>query len=492
LDKDPKILLLNLPNPPYQRLWRESAGGFGTAISINPKWKSSSETSIPLFFPYASAVLLREGYDFKVVDCQRLQLNNDQSTKIVEKENPDIIFSIISLPSMKNDLQILDEIKKYVPTVKIVGVGTVCNMLSNEVLFKSKIDVVLRTNYPYITNIIELIQAFQRFKDLKIVKGISFVKDGRIFTTLGPTETDFDKLPKPCYDFIPLDGYETFEDKSGERFPYVGILDSIGCPYNCIYCPYPLGFGRKYVYRPIKVVVDEIEELYTRFNIRAFDFRSQAFAYNKKRALEICKELFQRKLDIRWMCEARADEVNRELLGAMVKAGCQRIHFGVETGDPKILKIAKPGVKLETIEKAFKITKELDMTRQAHIILGWPEDDYKTLENTNKLILKLKPDILNLNFLTPYPGTKMYEIARKNSLILTYDWSKYTSYNVVMRTKALNANELYAVKKKIARNFCKQKLKQLIFQRDILMLKRPQMFINKLKTLVNELIFPQY
>ncbi len=189
--------------------------------------------------------------------------------------------------------------------------------------------------------------------------------------------------------------------------------------------------------------------------------------------------------------EARADEVNRELLGAMVKAGCQRIHFGVETGDPKILKIAKPGVKLETIEKAFKITKELDMTRQAHIILGWPEDDHETLENTNKLILKLKPDILNLNFLTPYPGTKMYEIARKNSLILTYDWSKYTSYNVVMRTKALNANELYAVKKRIARNFCLQKLKRLIFQRDISIFERPRILINKAKTLVNELIFPQ-
>jgi tRNA A37 methylthiotransferase MiaB len=491
VDKNLKILLLNLPSPPYQTLWRESAGGFGTAISSNPRWKESSKTPLIPFFPYASSILLKEGYEFKVVDCQRLHLSNDQSVKMVKKENPDIIFSIISLPSMKNDLEILDEIKESIPTVKTVGVGTVCRVLSQEVLLRSKIDVVLRSGYPYITNMIELIQAFQQSRDLKTVKGISFVKNRQILATSGPTETNFNDLPKPCYDVIPLDGYETFLDKNGEQFPYIAVLDSIGCPYNCIYCPYPLGFGREYTYRPVKLVADEIEELYTRFNIRAFDFRSQAFAYNRKRALEICKELMQRKLDIRWMCESRVDELNRELLETMKKAGCQRIHFGVETGDPKILKIAKPGVKLETTEKAFKITKELSILRQAHIILGWPDDDYRTLENTRKFILKLEPDIINLNFLTPYPGTRMYKIARENSLILTYNWSNYTSYTVVMRTKTLNANELYAIKKRIIRDFSKQKLKQLLLQKDFPTVKKPQIFINKAKTLVNKIILPQ-
>ncbi|MBS7646618.1 radical SAM protein [Candidatus Bathyarchaeota archaeon] len=492
MGKDCKILLLNLPSPPNQTLWRENAGGFGTAISINPRWKESSRIPLIPFFPYASSILLNEGYEFKVIDCQRLNLDNDQSVRLVKKVNPDIIFSIISLPSMKNDVKVLDEIKEFVPSVKIVGVGTVCRVLPHEVLLRGKIDVVLRSGYPYIANMIKLIRALQQNRNLKTVEGISFVKNRQIFTTSKPTEMNFNELPKPCYDLIPPDGYETFEDENGERFPYVAVLDSIGCPYNCIYCPYPLGFGRKYTYRPIKLVADEIEELYTRFNIRAFDFRSQAFAYNKKRALEICKELMQRKLDIKWTCESRVDEVNRELLEVMKKAGCRRIHFGVETGDPEILKVAKPGVKLETIEKVFKITKALGIIRQAHIILGWPDDDYRTLENTNKFILKLEPDILNLNFLTPYPGTKMYEIARKNSLILTYDWSKYTSYNIIMRTKSLNASDLYTIKQKMVRDFSKQKLKRLILQKDRPIVKRPQIFVNKAKTLVNRIIFPQF
>jgi len=490
MDKNLKILLLNLPSPPSQTLWRESAGGFGSSVFSNPKWRKLSTTTLLPFFPYASSILLDEGYEFKVVDCERLQLNNDQSVELAKKENPDIIFSIISLPSMKNDLKILDKIKESIPSVKTVGVGTVCRVLSQEILLGSKMDVALRSGYPYITNIVELIRALQHSRNLKTVKGISFVKNRQILDTFGSIETDLNDLPKPCYDFIPLDGYETFVNKKGERFPYIAILDSIGCPYNCIYCPYPLGFGRKYTYRAINIVVDEIEEVYTCCNIRAFDFRSQAFAYNRKRALEICKELMRRKLDIRWMCESRVDEVNRELLEIMKKAGCQRIHFGVETGDPEILKIAKLGVKLETIEKAFKITKKLDILTQAHIILGWPDDDHRTLENTRKLILKLEPDIINLNFLTPYPGTKMYEIAKKNSLILTYDWSNYTSYKVVMRTKTLNSSELYAIKKKIIRDFSKRKLRQLL-QHDFAKVKRPRIFVNEAKSLVNRIMFPQ-
>jgi len=491
MDKNLKILLLNLPSPPNQTLWRESAGGFGSSIFSHPKWRKFSKTTLLPFFPYASSILLEEGYEFKVVDCQRLQLSNSQTVEAIKKENPDIIFSIISLPSMKNDLKILDEIKESIPTVKTVGVGTVCRILPREILLGSKMDVVLRSGYPYITNMVELIRAFQQSRDFKTVEGISFVKNRQILNTSGSIETDFNDLPKPCYDFIPLDGYETFVNKKEERFPYIVILDSIGCPYNCIYCPYPLGFGRKYTYRAINLVADEIEELYTCLNIRVFDFRSQAFAYNRKRVLEICKELMRRKLDIGWICESRVDEVNRELLAIMKKAGCQRIHFGVETGDPEILKIAKPGVKLETTKKVFKITKELDVLRQTHIVIGWPDDDRRTLENTRKFILKLEPDIINLNFLTPYPGTKMYEIAKKNSLILTYDWSNYTSYKVVMRTKTLNANELYVIKKKIIRDFSKQKLRQLLLQQDFPTVKRPQIFINKAKSLVNRIMFPQ-
>jgi radical SAM superfamily enzyme YgiQ (UPF0313 family) len=491
MNSNSNILILNLPSPPNQRLWRDTAGGFGTAIPSLSKYKADGETPLHPFLPYASSLLLEANYEFKILDCQRLKIDKLQVLAEVKKENPDIIFSILSLPSLKHDFTVLNEIKEAVQNVTIVGVGTVCRVIPNEVLQKSKVDIVMRNSYPYTSHLVDLIQSLQQPRKLKTVGSISYKQNEKIVHVPDTPEPDISDLPAPCYDFLQLDGYETTTDTTGERFLYVPILESKGCPYNCIYCPYPLGFGKKIMFRQPKAIVNEMEYLYSTYNIKGFLLRGQTFAYNRKRATEICEEIIRRKLDVVWFCESRVDEVSRELLNKMKKAGCIRIHYGVETGDPETLKIAKPGVILETTKKAFKTTREIGILTQAHIILGWPDDDHRTLENTRKFILKLEPDVINLNFLTPYPGTKMYDIAKKNSLLLTYDWSNYTSHTVVMQTKTLNANELYAIKKKIIRDFSKQKLRQLLLQQDFPTVKRPRIFINEAKSLVNRIMFPQ-
>jgi len=491
MNKELKVLLLNLASPPGRRLWRDDAGGFGVAIQFPQKYKKGSETTLHPFLPYASSLLLDAGYEFKVIDCQRLKpSDNVQTLSMVKKEDPDVIFSIISLPSIWNDLKILGEIKRSLHNVTIVGVGTVCRVIPQEILLKGSVDIVLRNDFPYISNMIDLIKALQHSQNLKNVNGISYVENEQMISTPESPELDINDLPATCYDSIPLDGYETFTDISGESFTYVSVLDSKGCPYKCIYCPYPLGYGKEWTFRSPTAIINEIEYIHNVRGVKGFAFRGQSFAYNRKQAIKICEEIIRRKLDVAWICESRVNEVSRELMKKMKEAGCRRIHYGVETGDPETLKIAKPGVELETTKKAFKITRENCILTQAHVILGWPNDDHRTLEDTRKFILNLKPDIINLNFLTPYPGTKMYEIAERNSLILTRDWSNYTSHTVVMRTKTLNANELYTIKKKIIRDFSKQKLRKLL-QPDFPIVKRPRLFINKARSLVNKIMFPQ-
>jgi len=272
---------------------------------------------------------------------------------------------------------------------------------------------------------------------------------------------------------------------------YVPILVNKGCPYPCIYCPYPIGFGKKSIFRSPKEIVDEIEYLYNEHKIKGFLLRGASFALNLKHAEKICDEIIRRKLEIAWFCELRVNEVTKDLLKKMKKSGCKRIHYGVETGDPELLKIAKPGVTQETIKRAFRLAREIGMWVQAHMVLGWPDEDLKTLENTYKLILELNPDSINWNFMTPYPGTKIREIARKDSLILTNDWSYYTSHTVVMRSKNLDARQLYMAKRRIIRGLAKQKMRKLISQLNLYDLKQLRSLLNKTKDLVSRIIFPQ-
>jgi len=469
------VMILNLSSPPYIEVCRDWAGGFGTATPVKRRadYGHSGKPTLHPFLGYASAVLSNENYSYCVLDCQRLKLNKFQVLRDVKKRNPDVIFSLIGLPSLKKDLKLLDMIKESLSHTVIVGVGTSCRFVQNDILLNSKIDAVLRTSYPYVSNLTDFLQALQPRQNLKKVPGISYLKSGKIINTVEPPDTDLKLLP-PDYDALELEGYESFADLDGNQYNYVPILGSKGCPYPCIYCPYPLGFGKKLMFRSPNDVVHEIEEAYAR-GVKGFLFRDQSFPMNEKHAVKICQEIIDRKLDIAWVCEARVDHMSKRVLEVMKKAGCKQIHYGVETGDPELIELAKPPTNLDTVRKVFRLMKEMRLWATAHIILGWPDETLETLAKTSKFVAEIDPDGINWNMLTPYPGTKLYEIAKQSNLILTYDWSKYTSHIIVMKTKWLNASQLQKATDKIIRYHSIRRIIRLAYS-----LKNPRFVINQL------------
>jgi len=477
LNRNANILVLNPPSPPHLDVCRDYAGGFGVAWHTKREdYGQSMKPCFHPFLPYASGVLSSQGYSYSVLDSQRLKLNGSQTLMSVKKRNPDIIFSLIGLPSQKKDVELLNSIKNSLPNTRIVGVGTVCRFLQNDILLKSKIDAVSRSSYPYVSNMNTLIRAFSLGHDLKAVPEVSFAKNGNVISTPATTDTELDRLLPPCYDALELDGYQNFVDKSGNVYEYVPVLTGKGCSYACVYCPYPLGFGNTWTHKSPDSILNEIEQLSLR-GFKAFAFRDQSFPMDKKFTTEICEEIISRKLDIAWVCEARVDIVSKSLLELMKKSGCKRIHYGVETGDPTLIKLGKPGINLETTRKAFRLTKELALWTNAHVILGWPDESLETLRKTYQLLLEIEPDSVNWNFLTPYPGTKLYEIAKENNLILTHDWSNYTSHTVVMKTKWLNGSQLQEAANKITRDYSKHRMMKLLLNAG----KQPRLVANEIK-----------
>jgi anaerobic magnesium-protoporphyrin IX monomethyl ester cyclase len=481
LTKTLNVMILNPPSPPHFDVCRDWAGGFGTATPVRRR-ADYGQSSKPILYPflaYASAVISNENYSYSILDSQRLKLNKLQILRDAKKRNPDVIFSLIGLPSLKKDLELLDMIKESLPYTTIVGVGTSCRFLQNDILLNSKIDAVLRSSYPYVSNLTHFLKALEPKQNLKKVPGVSYVKNGKVINTIEHPDTSLNKLLPPNYDALELNGYESFKDLDGNRYNYVPIIGSKGCPYSCAYCPYILGWGKKWTHRSPKDIVDEIEQLYAR-GIEGFLFRDQSFLMNKKHTIKVCEEIIHRKLDISWFCEARVDHVSKMLLELMKKAGCKQIHFGLETGDPELIKLGKPQTDLDTTRKAFRLTKETGLWATGHVILGWPDETLETLAKTSKFIAEIDPDLVNWNFLTPYPGTKLYEMAKENNLILTYDWSKYTSHTIIMKTKWLKASQLHKAKNKIARDYSKQQMVKLLKSAR----KKPRFVIDELKNII--------
>lgn len=460
---DIKVLILNLPNPPFRKINREYAGGFGTAHE-NIFARACARPYLNLFLPYSTSIVEEVNYDYKVLDSQVLSLSPIQVLSEVKRIDPNVILSMISLPSIYADLKLLTQIKEELPNTLTIAMGTVCKVMPSEVLNTSKVDLIIRDKFPYVSSLADLMTNLHRLSEKtfwKQLSEVSYLKDSNVINTRFKSKgKEFnDYIPK--YDSLPLHKYDRFLDLEGKRRLYMPILRSTGCVYNCFYCPYLIGFGRKLIYKHIDALVDEIEYLST-FGIDSFLFRDQSFTYNKKQSEKFCNEIIRRNLDISWFCEARVDEISRDLLHLLKKSGCERINYGVETGDPNIIKTAKPGINLEKIRKTFIITKKIGIWAHAQMIIGLPGETRETLTRTSRFIQDLDPDGITFNFATPYPGTQLFRMAKKNNWITTYDWRKYSSFDVVMRTNDLNPKMLYDAKRKMNMAFLKHKISRMI------------------------------
>ena len=456
---DAKLLVLNLPNPPGRKINRDYAGGFGTSVPLSRiRRTQSGKPCLNLFLPYSAAVAEEAGCEYKILDAQALQMSSARILENVKKFDPNIVFSMISLPSIYEDKRLVNVIKEELPNALVVGCGSVCSVMPEEVLAGTKIDIVARDSFPYVNSLWLLINGIGKSADLRRLSGFSYIKDDEAHNVpSNPPEKEFvDYIPK--YDVLPLKEYEHIDLGRGKDAA-IPILGSKGCPYSCSYCPYPIGFGRRTIFKLPKAAVDEIERVNLR-GIKHFLFRNQSFTLNLEWARQVCNEIITRKLDVTWSCEARVDETSREILAEMHKAGCKKIHYGVETGDPTLIGIAKPAVRLQDTRNTFKAAGEAGMLRHAHIILGLPGENVKTMERTSKFLTSLDPDSITLNFATPYPGTELFEFAKRNDWIITQNWRYYSSFDVVMIPPSLRPEDLYRMARRIERNFLRQKYAQ--------------------------------
>jgi radical SAM superfamily enzyme YgiQ (UPF0313 family) len=472
--KNFKVMILNLPSPPGMDVYRDYSGGYGTAHLVKRKsYGHSLNIVFPVFMPYLATKIKKEGYNLEIVDAQALRLNEENTIRRISKKQPDFLVSMISLPSLYGDIHLLDTIKERVPESCLIGIGTVCKFLGGEeILANSKVDFLINGEYPFYSRpIIQLLHAIEKkspferqslknisgliYKETKQEDGKFLIKHNSPTQELENGEEHLDDLDMKVYNELPIENYKLhLSDAYGRNFNYFPILSGKGCPFSCIYCPYPLGFGKKLSYKTPEILVKEMEFLSEKFGLKAFLFRDQVFTQNPARVEKICDLISKRELNVRWLFETRVDKIPKDLLKKMKKSGCNRIHYGVETGDETLLKkIGKPGLSREIIKEVFKNTMEEGIFTMAHVILGLPGENEKTLTNTYNFLLELNPDAISWNLITPYPGTKLFEIAKRKNLILTYDWRKYNTEEIVMRTEKLSGEDLIKFKKNFDRNF---------------------------------------
>src|SRR3990167_5593587 len=392
-----RICLINVPNT------YELVGNDPVII------KDQQGVYPPLGLLYTSAYINREGrHHVDVVDCQAEELSHAECAQKVKTLKPDLIGMTAMTFTLVDCKLVMQELRKRMPDTPIVIGGPHTAIFPEETLLPTSLgaDYVIVGEGEITLNDLAT--------DLEMGK-----PKGRIYRQINFIQ-NLDELPFADYDAVDINDYYSV---LAEETPSVTLFTSRGCPFSCAYCDRPaLGKG----FRPQGAgrVVDEMQEMERRGAKEIF-FYDDTFSVSMKRVQQICDEYKRRNLHIKWDIRTRVNVVNEELLKNMKEAGCERIHFGVETGNARVVKELQKGTSIEQVEKAFDICKKYKIKTLAYFMMGNPTETMDDVKDTLAVSRRIKPDFMQMTILSPFPATQIYLRALQEGVIEGDPWRDY-------------------------------------------------------------------
>ena len=374
-------------------------------LLINP-YSASPYPVLPLGLAYIAAILEQNKIIVTILDAWAEGLEEEELSAAILKNRPDIIGITMTSTMAPAAMEVAAFAKATLNVPVVVG-GPHASALPRECLANPAIDyVVIGEGEITFLNLIRTLSSGH--PDLSTIKGIAYRNNNEIIVNK-PAElmADLNDLPMPARHLFPVNKYRTHLPY-GRKTPYMTMITSRGCPYHCIYCSKSV-FGTTYrALSPVNVV-RELKHLIETYKIREYRFYDDDFTLNVNRAGEICDEIIRQGIRLDWSCTTRVDLVNDELLGKMKRAGCYTISYGVESGDPEVLKNANKGYTLNDVEKTFRLTRKHGIKILAFFMLGLPGENEQTIEKSIRLALKLDPDFVSWGIINLMPGSKMYD-----------------------------------------------------------------------------------
>ena len=417
---------------------------------INPPY--NGEKLLFFSIPYLVNGLrkLNPSVDFKVFDCPAQEYNWESLYTLLKEYHPDIVS--VSIPftlSLNAATEILKKSKGLFPSAWTV-VGGVHPTLCPEDLVKEADYTVIGDGELPMTKIIKAYQA--RTQDqiesqtmLRNIPGTAYLENGKM-VIVPAGKDDALQMGDPDWSGLDLAPFLSPVIYGSEKKGF-SVFTSKGCPFACTYCSNHLLWGRKVVYRDFENVFIEIEEMMSKYNMDQFFLGDDLFTVDKKRVYEFCDLIEKKRLKFDWFFQARANLVtDKRMFERMKSVGAKVANIGIESGNADVLK-ANKSMEINTIVNAVKILKDVGLMIYAGFIIGFPEDTIDSVWDTITFPDKLDIDSPGFQLMIPYPKTSVREKALKEGGILTNDFSKYSTFNVVYVPPGLQGYDLLEIRK---------------------------------------------
>jgi len=219
-----------------------------------------------------------------------------------------------------------------------------------------------------------------------------------------------------------------------EGYAFGSVQTTRGCPLNCSFCSVSAFNGNRYRHRPIEHVIQELRTIREKWILLVDDNLIGTSAAHLERAKELFRAMIRVDLGKSWICQVTINMADdEELLSLANQAGCRGVFIGFES--PTLQGMAEVGKKFNLL-KGRNFRKSVQQIQRHHIlvvgsfIMGLDADQPGIGRRIANAARSYGVDILNALFLTPLPGTRLWEQMQSENRIAAVDfpsdWRFYT------------------------------------------------------------------
>ncbi len=394
----------------------------------------------PAWVAYLAGALKGNGYtDIRFIDAMTDHIDDAALEGILREEKPDLVLCTAITPAIYKAQSTMALVKRLHPNAVTVLGGIHGTFMYGQVLTETPdIDYIIRgEGEEILVNFVNALSAGRLTQERASIKGIAYLENGiPTATPAHPPIQDLDSL-KPDWSILNWDRYIYIPLNCRVAIPNFAR----GCPFTCSFCS-QWKFWRQYRTRDPKKFVDEIEVLVKQHNVGFFILADEEPTINRKKFVELCEELIKRDLGIKWGINTRVTDILRdeELLPLYRKAGLVHVSLGTEAAAQLKLDRFNKEIKVEQSKKAIALLRANGIVTEAQFIVGLENETPETLEETYKMALDWKPDLVNWNCYTPWPFSDLFqELGDK---VEVRDYAKYNFVTPIIQPDAMTRDEV--------------------------------------------------
>lgn len=412
-----KVLLINAINTGVEVESRYPHLGFGYLIS------------------YAQKVLPEAEIDFRVFQGEE------------PREIQDFVPDIVGISSVSQNFSIAKGFSDYFAGKNIpVVIGGIHITVLPESLPESAFAGCLGEGEKTFSEILSLLMQGTLKEKIKEVAGLVYWENGGLrYSARREIIANLDEIPFPERSHMVIGNH-------------AHMFTSRGCPYRCVFCA-SSRFWKELRFFSANYVADEIEFLYQKYNVKLISFFDDLFVADLSRMKKLIEILAAKGLlgKIKFTTNCRANLVCHELTGLLKKLNIVSVGLGLESGNEETLRFLKTGnVTVEQNRMAIDLLKNAGIYANASFVIGSPHETERQIMETYEFIKNSRLDLFDVYFLTPYPGTPIWDYAKQKGLVSNEmkDWKRldvnaYRDFSrVIFVSEKIPSHKLIAIYKK--------------------------------------------